>query len=116
MPILLITSLILVLALNRHMRHPLVTSLVLLLVLTGCGTTRDPGASQDRYRQTSAIEATFHEIDTNGDGKLTLDEFGSDFLSLSRRGQSPAEVFARVDVDGDGFLTIEEFGAARLSR
>ncbi len=49
MPILLITSLILVLALNRHMRHLLVTSLVLLLVLTGCGTTRDPGAGQDRW-------------------------------------------------------------------
>jgi len=93
----------------------LITSLILALVLTGCGapsTTRHGEASRNGGQQTGGIEAVFQEKDKNNDGKLTLEEFSSDFLSLSRRGQSPAEVFVKVDANGDGFVTIEEFGAA----
>lgn len=93
----------------------LITSLILALVLTGCGapsTTTHGEASGDGGQQTGGIEAVFQKKDSNNDGKLTLEEFSSDFLSLSRRGQSPAEVFVRVDANGDGFVTIEEFGSA----
>jgi len=42
------------------------------------------------------------QLDQNGDGKLSADEF-----------KGPAEHFTRMDTDGDGYLTKEELEAGR---
>ena len=53
----------------------------------------------------SAIAAT--EIDTNGDGLMTIDEVQAVFPDVS------AEVFAEVDTDDDGALSDDEMVAGQ---
>jgi hypothetical protein len=52
----------------------------------------------------------FKKLDTNGDGKISLEEF----LAGPQGKKDPAkatETFKKKDKDGDGFLTLEEFSA-----
>ena len=55
--------------------------------------------AQNRERQ------SFSDLDTNDDGKLSLEEFSK---MGSRRG-TPEEMFERLDADGDGYITEDEF-------
>jgi Ca2+-binding EF-hand superfamily protein len=65
----------------------------------GPGYGAGPRAAQTAPRK----EARFKEMDKNGDGKLTLDEF---------LGYAAAR-FKLADADGDGKVTVWEFRAAR---
>src|SRR5881397_1645062 len=57
----------------------------------------------------AAETAAFAEADTNGDGKLTPDEFAR-FHDLLRQ-KLEALRFTRLDTNGDGVLTKEELDA-----
>ena len=48
-------------------------------------------------------QARFAEIDTNGDGKVTQEEFVAH--AAARSSERAAEMFARLDADGDGSLS-----------
>ena len=56
----------------------------------------------------------FAKLDTNSDGKLSLDEFttgkSGDALEKSKKR------FAKIDADGDGSVTKEEMKAAAQAR
>jgi hypothetical protein len=52
----------------------------------------------------------FKKLDTNGDGKLSKEEF----MASKHAQKDPAKAeaqFKKLDKDGDGFLTLEEFSA-----
>jgi len=61
-----------------------------------------------------AIEMIFKKMDTNGDGKLTLEEFKKAVESrpngkLKDNPEMIGKIFDRMDANGDGFVTLEEF-------
>jgi calcium-binding protein CML len=65
-------------------------------------------------------KALFKRIDTNGDGKLSREEFRAFIESHSgTKTHSPEtidRVFNRLDTNGDGFLSFEEFVKLRELR
>ena len=61
------------------------------------------GAGPRAVQMTPRKEARFKEMDKNGDGKLTLEEFLG----------SAAGRFKAADKDSDGKVTVWEFRAAR---
>lgn len=55
---------------------------------------------------TFAAAATMEELDINGDGLITLDEFQSTFT------EAPEGAFLSIDANADGTLDAEELAAA----
>lgn len=52
----------------------------------------------------------FKKLDTNGDGKVSLEEFKAG--PAGKKDPAKAEeIFKKKDKDNDGFLTLEEFSA-----
>lgn len=55
---------------------------------------------------------TYASLDADSDGKVTLEEFKTNFSAPNRQGgrtPQPDRIFGRWDADGDGNLTAEEF-------
>src|SRR5258708_5654104 len=52
----------------------------------------------------------FKKLDTNGDGKISLEEFLAGPAG-KKDPEKAKEAFKKKDKDGDGFLTLEEFSA-----
>jgi len=81
---------------------------------TGDGkpATTAPAATPDATaaKPKPDFEAQFKKLDTNGDGKISKEEF----LASKHAQKDPAKAeaqFKKLDKDGDGFLTLEEFSA-----
>jgi hypothetical protein len=76
----------------------------------GKPTTTAPAATPDATaaKPKPDFEAQFKKLDTNGDGKVSKEEF----LASKHAQKDPAKAeaqFKKLDKDGDGFLTLEEF-------
>lgn len=71
-----------------------------------------------RQRDLASVAALFNEIDTDKDGKLSLDELknASSELSelLSANKDDVVEVFESLDTNGSGFIEYSEFVTAVL--
>jgi Ca2+-binding EF-hand superfamily protein len=66
-------------------------------------------------------EAVFKRIDTNGDGKISREEFKA-FIEKSLKGKKSDKpelidkLFDRLDTNGDGYLSLDEFKQLRELR
>ena len=58
------------------------------------------------------VSAAFKKADTNGDGKISKEEF----LVGKKDPAKAEERFKKLDKDGDGFLSLEEFSAAHAKK
>lgn len=59
-------------------------------------------------------EEMFKKLDTNGDGKLTVDEFVG--KRTGEKADKAKERFAKLDKDSDGSLTLAEFEAGHKKK
>ena len=74
------------------------------------GGDAKPAAGADAKPKRDPAEV-FKKLDTNGDGKVSLEEFKAG--PAGKKDPAKAEeIFKKKDKDGDGFLTLEEFSAA----
>lgn len=73
------------------------------------GSPPRPDASESPAAAPPAVDAElFEQLDENGDGLLSKDEFTTDKLHAARRAAAQASVFAHLDQDGSGGLSRDE--------
>jgi hypothetical protein len=92
---------------------------VAMLALATRVSVADPPAEQAKKNRGDP-EAVFKRIDTNGDGKISKDEFKA-FIERASKGNKLKpelidKLFGRLDTDGDGYLSLEEFKKLRELR
>jgi EF-hand domain pair len=91
-----------------------------LLAFSVNGSLADD-AGEKGNGQRANPEAVFKRIDTNGDGKISKDEFRA-FIEKAMKGKrrdNPELVdrlFDRLDANGDGYLSLDEFKKLRELR
>ncbi|MBI1372814.1 MAG: hypothetical protein GC159_08650 [Phycisphaera sp.] len=69
-----------------------------------------PSFAKDKKDKKGSPEAMIKKLDTNSDGKISLEEFKAG----PKGAKDPAKaekVFAKADADSDGFLSADEFKA-----
>jgi Ca2+-binding EF-hand superfamily protein len=87
-----------------------------LLAISTNSSIADPPA-QGKVQQGNP-EAVFKKIDTNGDGKLSREEFKA-FIEKATKGKLKDrpelidKLFDRLDANGDGYLSLGEFKKLR---
>jgi len=84
---------------SRMTRYLTAAGLGALLVLAGASTLAQPAGGRQQPQRQPGPEQKFKELDKNGDGKLSPDEFPHPMI------------FKQIDTAGDGFITLEEFKA-----
>jgi hypothetical protein len=114
---------------NPMKNHLTIKALVVTFALSGIAAAADDKPTTTGLRAQGARqhdpEAVFKRIDTNGDGKITKDEFekAGERLRERRRehgtgpkagasagnGKIGSRLFERLDTNKDGTLSLEEF-------
>jgi Ca2+-binding EF-hand superfamily protein len=76
----------------------------------------EPDETARAQRRAEHEAALFETLDTNGDSKLSADEFSHERQREARRTLMKERAFAHMDTNGDGVLTQDEFprSVARL--
>jgi cytochrome c553 len=89
---------------------------LLIAGLVALGIDSDQAVGQEKAKVFADPEAAFKRADTNGDGKLSKDEFEKLVSNLPRVKENPKAadfLFNRLDENKDGFLSLDEFKKIR---
>src|ERR1700722_10700893 len=87
-----------------------------VLVFSTGGLLADDAPESKAKAKRGNPEAVFKRIDTNGDGKLSQEEFKA-FIEKASKGKGKLrekpelidKLFEHLDTNGDGYLSLEEF-------
>lgn len=91
----------------------MVRKVIVAIVVMSLGFAASAGAAEgkgkkgDDKKSAARVEKAFKKIDSNGDGKVSLDEF-----KTARKSAKPERLeaaFKRFDTDNSGELSFEEF-------
>jgi Ca2+-binding EF-hand superfamily protein len=66
----------------------------------------------DAAAKKNSLEDQFKKLDTNGDGKLSKDEFakmGKGAKANAGNNKKTDKLFQKLDTNNDGFLSLDEF-------
>jgi hypothetical protein len=103
------------------MKTLLAAALLTLLTAAGASADDQPGkkpgqrsGGQGKPGGGMMLVQLFQRADTNGDGKVSLDEFKKALASApnSRMKDNAEKIFKRFDSNGDGFVTKDELKKA----
>ena len=71
---------------------------------------RDPCDSKENIRvDGEKIDRIFHLLDTNGDGRISLEELTKVMRDLGATGDDALELMQLLDANSDGSLSSDEF-------
>lgn len=77
--------------------------------LTGCSSQKE--SANSNLTPMTITQASFAELDLNGDGSISYDEFE---LATNNQGSLEGNaVYISLDKDGNGLISEEEFSAAK---
>jgi len=89
------------------MKKFVLTALATTFVATLCFNI-DAADEKKKEKKPMDRAAIFAKLDTNSDGKLSKDEFGTRAKTDEQK-ERVAKAFARIDKDKDGSISKEEF-------
>jgi len=90
----------------KYFKMVVLVGLVTVFLIAGAAFAQGQGGQGS---QRMSCQDRFDALDSNHDGKLTLQEF----MAAPHHRGNPEEMFKAMDVNGHGYLTKDEFCSGR---
>ena len=96
---------------SRFLTSVLVVAIAAVIGLNVASAAEEKKGKEGRRPQMDPEQA-FKKLDTNGDGKLSLEEWSKGPMAQRAEEGKRKDIFAKIDANGDGGITLDELKAA----